>query len=101
MWHSSECPQWTILPINGEAGSRRIRQQDAWAKDIFPVAHERLKQAAAVIDPGTHAQPFIDALSELVQAKADTTGFGVLHRWAEILERHFPPQLPDLDRTVE
>lgn len=38
-------------------GSRRIRQQDAWAKDIFPVAHERLKQAAAAIDPGTPAQP--------------------------------------------
>ncbi|MGW3765419.1 hypothetical protein [Streptomyces sp. NPDC005131] len=51
--------------------------------------------------PGTPAQPFVDALSELVQAQADTTGIVVLYRWVEILERHFPPELPDPDRTPE
>lgn len=25
----------------------------------------------------------------------------VLHRWVEILERHFPPHLPDPERTTE
>ncbi|MFF3343651.1 hypothetical protein [Streptomyces flavidovirens] len=49
----------------------------------------------------TQTQPFIDALNELVQAQAGTTGFVVLHEWAEILERHFPPQLPDPDHTTE
>ncbi|MFF8036208.1 hypothetical protein [Streptomyces sp. NPDC016626] len=50
---------------------------------------------------GQPAQPFVDALTELVQAQADTTGFVVLHRWVEILERHFPPQLPDPEHTTE
>ncbi|MFF8973670.1 hypothetical protein [Streptomyces sp. NPDC014995] len=47
------------------------------------------------------AQPFVEALAELVRAQADTTGFVVLPRWAEILERHFPPELPDPDCTTE
>ncbi|AIV32127.1 hypothetical protein NI25_00130 [Streptomyces sp. CCM_MD2014] len=38
---------------------------------------------------------------ELVQAQAGTTGFVVLHRWVEILERHFPLQLPDPEHTTE
>ncbi|MEU9270058.1 hypothetical protein AB0E04_32035 [Streptomyces sp. NPDC048251] len=58
-------------------------------------------KAAAAMPPGTPAQPFIEALTELVQAQAGTDGFVVLHRWAEILERHFPPQLPDPDYTAE
>ncbi|MFE7794245.1 hypothetical protein [Streptomyces sp. NPDC057460] len=33
--------------------------------------------------------------------QADTTGIVVLHRWVEILERHFPPELPDPDHTTE
>ncbi|MFD0214501.1 hypothetical protein ACFVH9_36815 [Streptomyces hirsutus] len=57
-----------IMQIGSETGSRRIEEQGAWAKDVFPAAHERLKQAAAAIEPGTPAQPFIDALTELVQA---------------------------------
>lgn len=101
MWHTPDCPQYAIMRINWEAGSRRIAEQDAWAKQIFPATHERLQQAAAVIEPGTPAQPFIDALSELVQAQADTTGFVVLHRWAQILERHFPPELPGPDHITE
>ncbi|MFE1613250.1 hypothetical protein ACFW7P_31490 [Streptomyces albidoflavus] len=47
------------------------------------------------------AQPFLDALTDLVQAQADTAGFVVLRRWVEILERHFPPQLPDPGHTTE
>ncbi|MEU2739394.1 hypothetical protein ABZ656_29505 [Streptomyces sp. NPDC007095] len=43
----------------------------------------------------------VPELSELVQAQTDTTGFVVLHRWAEILERHFPPELPDPDHATE
>lgn len=50
---------------------------------------------------GTPAQPFIDVLTELVQAQAGTSGFVVLHEWAEILERDFPLQLPDPDHTTE
>ncbi|MFI8483983.1 hypothetical protein [Streptomyces rubrogriseus] len=47
------------------------------------------------------AQPFVDALTELVQAQVDTTGFVVLHRWVEIVKRHLPPQLPDPEHTTE
>lgn len=100
MWHTKDCPQYVIMQINWESGSRRIKEQDAWAKGVFPAAHERLKQAAAAMPPGTPAQPFIDALTELVQAQAGTDGFVVLHRWAEILEQHFPPELPDPDRIA-
>ncbi|MEV7815503.1 hypothetical protein AB0P05_33030 [Streptomyces flaveolus] len=87
------------MQINFEAGSRRIKEQDAWAQGVFPAAHERLKQAAAAMPPGTPAQPFIDALTELDQAQADTDGFVVLYRWAQILERHFRPQLSDPNRN--
>jgi hypothetical protein len=100
MWHSPDCPQYTIMQINWREGARRVKEQDEWAKEVFPAAHQRLQQAAAV-PPGTAVQPFIDALTELVQSQADTTGFVVLHKWVEILERHFPPQLPDPDHTTE
>jgi hypothetical protein len=74
---------------------------NAWAKEVFPAAHERLQQAAAAIPPGTAVQPFVDALTELVQAQADTTGFVGLHTWVKILERHFQPELSDPDHTTE
>jgi hypothetical protein len=94
-WHSPDCPALTIMQISFEESSKRVKEQDAWAKDVFPAAHERLKQAATAMPSDTPGQPFIDALTELVQAQADTTGFVTLPRWAEILERHFPPDLPD------
>ncbi|MEV4335311.1 hypothetical protein AB0K02_33260 [Streptomyces sp. NPDC049597] len=100
-WHTPDCPALVIMEINFEEGSQRVREQDAWAKGVFPAVHERLKQAAAAMPADTAAKPFIDALTELVQAQADTEGFVVLHRWAEILEQHFPPDLPDPDRTTE
>ncbi|MFB8247321.1 hypothetical protein ACFC5X_20045 [Streptomyces sp. NPDC055952] len=89
------------MRINWEAGARQVEEQEAWAEEVFPAAFERLKHAATAIPPGTAAQPFVDALTELVQAQADTTGFVVRRRWVEILERHFPPELPDPDYTTE
>ncbi|WP_167469584.1 hypothetical protein [Streptomyces rubrogriseus] len=89
------------MQISLEAGSRRIKEQDAWAKELFPTVHERLKQAAETLPPDNPVQPCVDALTELVKAQADTTGFVVLHQWVEILERHVPPQLPDPEHTTE
>ncbi|WP_326794032.1 hypothetical protein OHA79_52435 (plasmid) [Streptomyces sp. NBC_00841] len=100
-WHAPDCPALAIRQINFEERSKRVREQDAWARGVVPAAHERLRKAAAAMPAGTVAQPFADALSELVQAQADTTGIVVLHRWAQILDRHFPPELPDPDRTDE
>ncbi|GAB2953658.1 hypothetical protein [Streptomyces sundarbansensis] len=100
-WHAPDCPALAIMQINMEEGSKRARERDAWARGVFPAAHERLGKAAAAMPADTAAQPFVDALSELVQAQADTDGFVALDRWAEILERHFPPELPDPDRTTE
>lgn len=84
--------------IGKQAGLRTGRLGPA--RGVFPAAHERLRKAAAALPAGTSAQPFVDALSVLVQAQADTTGFVVLHRRAEFLERHFQPELPDPDRTT-
>ncbi|MFE1909532.1 TIGR02391 family protein [Streptomyces gardneri] len=59
--------------------------------------------------PDTLAQPFIDALTDLVQAQADTTGFVVLHQYrvavreaAEALTVHWKGILGrnDVDDTV-
>jgi hypothetical protein len=49
----------------------------------------------------TAAQPFVNALLALVHAQAETTGFVRLHEWAEILERYFPPELPDPDHITK
>ncbi|MET8831622.1 hypothetical protein ABZX40_37890 [Streptomyces sp. NPDC004610] len=95
IWHTTECPAYILQRINWEESARQVKEQDAWAQGVFPAAHERLKQAAAAAPPGSPARPFVDALSELVQAQADTTGFVDLPEWATILERHFPPELPD------
>ncbi|WP_185836975.1 hypothetical protein [Streptomyces sp. WAC 06783] len=100
-WHTPDCPALTIMEINLMEGNKRIQEQEEWAQGVFPAAHDRLRKAAAELPADIDAQPFVDALTELVQAQADTTGYVVLHRWAEILERHFPPELPDPDRTTE
>ncbi|MEU4206066.1 hypothetical protein AB0B79_37065 [Streptomyces sp. NPDC039022] len=81
-------------------GNKRIQEQEKWAGGVFPAAHDRLKKAAAELPADIAAHPFADALTELVQAQPDTTGYVTLHRWVEILERHFPPVLPDPDRTT-
>ncbi len=100
-WHTPDCPALAIMEINLVEGNKRIQEQEEWAQGVFPAAHDRLRKAAAELPADIDAQPFVDALTELVQAQADTTGYVVLHRWAEILERHFPPELPDPDRTTE
>jgi hypothetical protein len=100
-WHTPDCPAEALMRVDLEESSRRVREEEAWARGVFPAAHERLKAAAAALPPDTDARPFVDALMELVQAQAGTTGFVVLSRWAEILERHFPPELPDPDHTTE
>ncbi|MFB1046833.1 hypothetical protein [Streptomyces chrestomyceticus] len=99
-WHTPDCPALAIMEINLVEGSKRIQEQEEWARGVFSAAHDRLKKAAAELPAGIAAQPFADALTELVQAQADTTGYVPLHRWAQILERHFPPELPDPDRTT-
>ncbi|WP_327310038.1 hypothetical protein OG730_43500 (plasmid) [Streptomyces sp. NBC_01298] len=99
-WHSPECSKaitWEDL----QKGAEQVREQDAWAKGVFPAAHERLERAAAAMPADSAAQPFVAALTELVREQAGTTGFVGLHSWVEILERHFPPDLPDPDRTTE
>ncbi|WP_327417499.1 hypothetical protein [Streptomyces sp. NBC_01233] len=63
--------------------------------------HERLRQAAAALPAETSAQPFVATLTDLVQEQADSADFVRLHRWVEILERHFPPELPDPELTTE
>lgn len=47
----------SLRQIGWEAGSRRIEEQDLWAKDVFPAAHQCLKQAAATIAPGGAPRP--------------------------------------------
>jgi hypothetical protein len=56
--HQEQAP--TAAVSAGGSGS------DDWS--VAPAAHERLKQAAVAMPPGTPAPPFIDALTELVQA---------------------------------
>lgn len=96
IWHRPDCPQYTITQILLQDGARRTEEQEAWARRHFPDAHERLRSAAAAITADPAAVPFVAALTELVQTQADRLqeggGFVVLHEWAEILERHFPPQ---------
>lgn len=79
-----------------EASAERVEEQDAWAKDAFPAAYRRLRDAASAVPADNPAAPFIVAFMELVQAQADdTTRFVVLPKWAEILDRHFPRQEQD------
>lgn len=45
IWYTADCSEWTVLRITLETGSRRIKGQDAWAKEPFPTVHARVKQA--------------------------------------------------------
>lgn len=55
-WHTPDCPALAIMQINMEEGSKRVREQDAWARGVFPAAHERLRKVAAAMPAGTTAQ---------------------------------------------
>jgi hypothetical protein len=46
--HTPDCPQLTIMQINFEEGHKRVMEQDAWAKGVFPAMHKRLKYAAVI-----------------------------------------------------
>ncbi|MEU2468596.1 hypothetical protein ABZ580_30870 [Streptomyces sp. NPDC012486] len=98
IWHSPDCPQEAITMILREDSARRVNEQTAWAKEHFPAAHLRLTAAAQALDADTASAPFVRALTELVQAQADTTGMVTLHTWATILERHFPAAQPEPDQ---
>ncbi|MCX4743912.1 hypothetical protein OG455_36715 [Kitasatospora sp. NBC_01287] len=93
IWHTDKCPTYTIERILLEAGAAKVKEQDARAKEAFPIAHQRLQEAAAAVPADNVAAPFVTALLELVQAQADHTGrFVTLPTWTEILDRNFPPQ---------
>jgi hypothetical protein len=95
IFHTRECPQYTIEQILSEDSARRVKQQDAWAAIAFPAARERLEAAAASLASDAAAAPFVAALTQLVQTQVDPGGsFLGLHRWAEILDQHFPPEQP-------
>lgn|GEM_PF-4896016 len=90
-WHLDTCPTYTVDRILSEEGVRRAKEQGEWAQREFPAAQERMRQAAAGID-ADEAAPFVAALLELVNAQGEDLGrFVPAERWAEILNRHFPP----------
>jgi hypothetical protein len=95
LWHLRDCPAYLIDRIRWEDSARQVKERDAWARNSFPDAHDRLRKAAAALEVNGAAGPFIAALTQLVQAQADTTGFVVLHKWVEILDRNFPPEKPN------
>lgn len=91
-WHHDNCPTYTVNRILTEDGVRRAKEQSEWGKREFPLAHERLKAAAAEAEVGEVAAPFVAALLDLVEAQGRDLGRVVLPElWAEILNRHFPP----------
>ncbi|MEU7592617.1 hypothetical protein AB0B79_06205 [Streptomyces sp. NPDC039022] len=65
-WHTPDCPALSIMEINLVEGSKRIQEQEEWARGVFPAAHDRLKKAAAELPVDIAAHPFADALTELV-----------------------------------
>ncbi|MYS16125.1 hypothetical protein [Streptomyces sp. SID4982] len=94
-WHHDDCPTYTVDQILLEEGARKAKENTAWGLTEFPAAHERLLEAVGKADLPTAAQPFVTALIELVGAQGADLGRIVLpERWAEILNRHFPPPAP-------
>ncbi|MFJ2110661.1 hypothetical protein ACIOEX_01810 [Streptomyces sp. NPDC087850] len=94
-WHRPDCPTYLAERARLDDGARRVKEQAAWATAAFGPAHERLQAAAAAVAGDSAAAPFVAALTQLVQAQADTTGFVVLHKWVGILDQHFPPEHPN------
>ncbi|MDH2393637.1 hypothetical protein QCN29_33730 [Streptomyces sp. HNM0663] len=103
MWHTRDCPRRDMTEIMNDESRRQAAQEaEAWAEGVFPGVYERLKRAAAALPVDTPERPFVAALTELVQAQAEDTGGSVtLPTWVKILERHFPPDLPDSNHTTE
>lgn len=91
-WHTDGCPAYAVEQILMEDGVRRAKEQSEWGQKAFPAAHKRLKAAAASVEGGEATGPFVAALLELVAAQGEDLGRVVLpEQWAEILDRHFPP----------
>lgn len=92
-YHHNDCPAYTVDQILLEDGARKVKEQDAWAKEALPAAHQRLLDAMMSRKIDEPAHPFVAALVELVEAQTeDMRRFVPPHRWAEILDRHFPPE---------
>lgn len=91
-WHAEDCPTYTVQQILAEDSVRRTKERSEWGRKAFPVAHERLLRAVGRGSFDESAMPFVEALVELVEAQGEDLGRIVLpERWAEILDRHFPP----------
>lgn len=91
-WHLEDCPAYTVDQIMMEEGVRRAKERDAWAKEAFPAAQERVLRAMRAHKFTAEAEPFVRALVELVQAQGEDLGrFVPPDRWAEILDQNFPP----------
>lgn len=94
IWHTEDCPAHTVEQIMWEEGARQAKERDEWAKAAFPAALARVEAAAGRLPEDGPAAPFVAALLELVRAQADRKGgFVTLDRWAELLDRHFPPEV--------
>jgi hypothetical protein len=101
-WHTEDCTAYTLDRILMEDAVRRSKDLEAWAEGAFPAAHERVVTALMSHKFAPEAQPFVAALVELVDAQLEDTGrFVPLHRWAEILDSHFPPEGEEPSRKGE
>ncbi|MEU5138039.1 hypothetical protein [Streptomyces californicus] len=56
-----------------------------------------MSRTTTALSPGTPGQPFVDTLTK--QAQSHPTAFVPLHRWVEILECHFSPELAPRPRA--
>lgn len=91
-WHTDDCPAHTVERILMEDGVRRAKEQSEWGRKEFPAAYGRLIEAVMKGQFEESAAPFVQALVELVEAQGEDLGRIVLPaRWAEILNKHFPP----------
>ncbi|NUS22693.1 MAG: hypothetical protein HOV92_00490 [Streptomyces sp.] len=91
-WHLDDCPKYTVDRILTEDGVRRAKEQSEWGRTEFPAAHGRLIKAVMKGQFDETAAPFVEALVELVEAQGEDLGRILLPaRWAEILNKHFPP----------
>lgn len=94
-WHRDDCPTYTVDRILLEDGVRRAKESDERGRKALPAAYARITELIARAEPaqfGEASPPFAAALVELVEAQlADLDRFLPPYRWAEILDKHFPP----------
>ncbi|MFI6802862.1 hypothetical protein [Streptosporangium canum] len=102
-WHTPDCAdhleadhlEWEEQM---EASAEEVRREQEWAAVAFPAASARLQEALRALPVEQRTTPFVAALAEAVELQAvkqaGRGGFVVLHEWAQILDRHFPPARP-------